>query len=52
MPSPNQIFTELVTTTFRNHRTDIIDNVSNDWIAFPQKNDRRKGSAAKPKSPK
>ena len=29
MPSPNQIFTELVTTTFRNHRTDIIDNVSN-----------------------
>ena len=29
MPSPNQVFTELVTTTFRNHRTDIIDNVSN-----------------------
>lgn len=29
MPSPNAIFTELVTTTFRNHRADIIDNVSN-----------------------
>ena len=29
MPSPNEIFTELVTTTFRNHRADIIDNVSN-----------------------
>jgi len=29
MPSPNEIFTELVTTTFRNHRSDIIDNVSN-----------------------
>lgn len=29
MPSPNQIFTELVTTTFRNHRSDVLDNVSN-----------------------
>ena len=29
MPSPNAVFTELVSTTFRNHRSDIIDNVSN-----------------------
>lgn len=29
MPSPNAIFTELVATTFRNHRSDVIDNVSN-----------------------
>ena len=28
MPSPNSIFTELVTTTFRKHRKDIVDNVS------------------------
>lgn len=28
MPSPNAVFTELVTTTFRNHRKDILDNVS------------------------
>ena len=28
MPSPNSVFTELVTTTFRNHRKDIMDNVS------------------------
>ncbi len=31
---------------------EIVDNVSNDWIAFPQKNVRRKDSSAKPKSPK
>lgn len=29
MASPNVIFTELAATTFRNHRSDIIDNVSN-----------------------
>jgi hypothetical protein len=29
MPSPNAIFTELVTTTFRKHRKDIKDAVSN-----------------------
>lgn len=29
MPSPNQIFTELVSTTFRKHRKDIKDNTSN-----------------------
>ena len=29
MPSPNVVFTELVSTTFRNHRSDILDNVSN-----------------------
>src|SRR3954466_8061160 len=28
MPSPNAVFTELVTTTFRNHRSDLVDNVS------------------------
>lgn len=28
MPSPNSIFTELVTTTFRKHRKDIADNIS------------------------
>ena len=29
MASPNSIFTELVSTTFRNHRPKIMDNVSN-----------------------
>lgn len=29
MPSPNQVFTEIVTTTFRNHGSEITDNVSN-----------------------
>lgn len=28
MPSPNTVFTELVSTTFRNHRDTLIDNVS------------------------
>lgn len=28
MPSPNATFTELVSTTFRNHRKDIVDNFS------------------------
>lgn len=28
MTSPNSVFTELVTTTFRNHRKEIMDNVS------------------------
>lgn len=28
MPSPNAVFTEIVTTTFRNHGGDIADNVS------------------------
>ena len=28
MPSPNAVFTELVTTTFRNHSKDIKDNIS------------------------
>lgn len=28
MPSPNAVFTELVTTTFRKHRKDLKDNVS------------------------
>jgi hypothetical protein len=28
MPSPNAVFTELVTTTFRNHRSEIMDGVS------------------------
>lgn len=29
MPSPNSVFTELVSTTFRKMRTDVADNVSN-----------------------
>jgi hypothetical protein len=29
MPSPNAVFTELVTTTFRKHRKDVKDNISN-----------------------
>lgn len=29
MASPNAVFTELVTTTFRKHRKDLKDNVSN-----------------------
>lgn len=28
MASPNATFTELVSTTFRNHRAEIMDNVS------------------------
>lgn len=28
MPSPNSTFTELVTTTLRNHRKEIVDNIS------------------------
>lgn len=28
MPSPNAVFTELVSTTFRNHRKEVMDNVS------------------------
>ncbi len=28
MPSPNTVFTEMVTTTFRNHPTEVSDNVS------------------------
>jgi len=29
MPSPNSVFTEMVTTTLRNHATEVVDNVSN-----------------------
>jgi len=29
MPSPNAVFTEIVSTTFRNHRKEITDNFSN-----------------------
>lgn len=29
MPSPNATFTELVATTFRNHGSEVVDNVSN-----------------------
>lgn len=28
MPSPNEVFSELVSTTFRNHRKEVVDNVS------------------------
>jgi hypothetical protein len=29
MPSPNAIFTEMVSTTWRNHRKEVADNISN-----------------------
>lgn len=34
MPSPNSVFTELVTTTYRNHRAEFKDNISknNAWM--------------------
>jgi hypothetical protein len=37
MPSPNSTFTELVSTTFRKHRTKLVDNITNNnallaWI--------------------
>lgn len=28
MPSPNAVFTEMVTTTLRNHATDVVDNIT------------------------
>ena len=34
MPSPNAVFTELVTTTFRNHRKEVVDNVSKHNAAY------------------
>lgn len=36
MASPNSTFTELVTTTFRKHKKDVVDNVSknNAWLAW------------------
>lgn len=36
MPGPSAVFTELVTTTFRNHRKELIDNVSrnNAWLTW------------------
>lgn len=36
MPSPNAVFTELVSTTFRNHRKETIDNVSKNNALFRQ----------------
>ena len=42
MASPNSTFTELVSTTFRNHRKDLADNVSKNNALYNQltKNDR------------
>lgn len=34
MPSPNAVFTELVTTTLRNHRKEVVDNVSKHNAAY------------------
>ena len=40
MASPNTVFTELVTTTFRNHRKDIKDNVSNNNALLKRMNEK------------
>lgn len=39
MASPNAVFTELVSTTFRNHRADLVDNVTrnNALLAYMKK---------------
>ena len=36
MASPNSTFTELVSTTFRNHRRELADNVSKNNALFNQ----------------
>lgn len=45
MPSPNAIFTEIVSTTFRNHAKDITDNFSNHNALY-----RRLGQKGKTRS--
>ena len=41
MPSPNSVFTELVSTTFRNHKKDVIDNVSKHNALFRRIADKK-----------
>lgn len=41
MPSPNAIFTELVATTFRKHRKDLKDNVSNNNALYRRIMDKK-----------
>lgn len=40
MPSPNSVFTEMVTTTLRNHATEVVDNISehNALLRYLKKN--------------
>jgi hypothetical protein len=42
MPSPNAVFTELVTTTFRNHKSKLVDNITrnNALLAYMKKGGR------------
>src|SRR5262245_44489823 len=42
MPSPNSTFTELVTTTLRNHPTEIADNVSTHNAFYRRLKDKNK----------
>jgi hypothetical protein len=42
MASPNAVFTELVTTTFRKHRKDLKDNVSNHNALYRRLVDRKR----------
>lgn len=40
MASPNSVFTEMVTTTLRNHATDVVDNITdnNALLRYLKKN--------------
>jgi len=44
MPAPNAVFTELVTTTFRRHKKQFADNLSNNnaYLAYMMKRGRKK----------
>lgn len=42
MPSPNAVFTELVTTTFRNHRKTLVDNVTKNNALLTYMKDKKK----------
>ena len=42
MPSPNSVFTEMVTTTLRNHPTEVSDNVSNNNALYSRLKKRGK----------
>lgn len=44
MPAPNAVFTELVTTTFRKHKKQFADNLSNNnaYLAYLMKRGRKK----------
>jgi hypothetical protein len=42
MASPNAVFTEMVTTTFRNHASELVDNVSGNNALFRLLKDKGK----------